>query len=160
MVARGGLGVGGVDVHVPRRLAGAGVGVDARDFAEGGALLRAVGRGEGLAGGSEAAAGEARGSRGLQLGEFGLEHRVLVPPLAEGALVQVQPVLLRADDHARAHEAHVRNDLVGREAMAVDKVCADEAACASEAGFAVNGDAAFFAVDGFVREGNEGPDHM
>lgn len=69
-------------------------------------------------------------------------------------------MLLRADDHARSHEAHVRDDLVGREAVAVDEVCADEAASAPEAGFAVDSDAALLVINGFVRERDEESDHV
>ncbi len=83
---------------------------------------------------------------GLRLREP-LLHAVLEPPLAEDVLVEVQPVLLRADHHARAHEAHKGDDLVARESVAVDEVRADEAAGAAESGLAVHG-------DGLVLDGN------
>ena len=63
VVARGGLGF--VQLHVPRRLAAARIGVDGRDLAERGALLDAIGRREGLAVGGEAARCDARGCRWL-----------------------------------------------------------------------------------------------
>ena len=49
-------------------------------------------------------------------------------------------MLLRADDHAGTHEAHEGDDFVGCEAVAVDEIGTDEAACAAESGFAVDGD--------------------
>lgn len=114
-VARKGRGGGG---------GGGGVG---GDFAKGGAALASAGRRKGLAIADVAAkfGGCAGGSDGLEGGEFGWQDRVFEPPFSERALVKVQPVLLRAYDHAGTHESHVRDDLVGREAMAVDEVCAD-----------------------------------
>ena len=64
------------------------------------------------------------GGGGQQVGELRL-HDVFPPPFAEGALVDVQPVLLGADDHAGPHEAHEGDDFVGGEAVPVDEVGAD-----------------------------------
>ena len=86
--------------------------------------------------------------------ETGLDA-LLDAPLAEGALVDVQPVLLRADDHAGTHEAHEGDGLVGGEGVAVDEVGADEAAGAAEPGLAVHGDGLLAADDGLVGEADE-----
>jgi hypothetical protein len=52
---------------------------------------------------------------------------LLDPPLSESSLVQVQPVLLRSNNHAGSHKPHERNNLVGSEAMAINQISTDEA---------------------------------
>ena len=59
------------------------------------------------------------------------------PPFSESALVEVQPVLLRTNNHAGSHETHKGNDFVRCEAVAVDEIGANEAACATKTGLAV-----------------------
>ena len=54
----------------------------------------------------------------------------------------MEPVLLGTDNHARAHEAHVCDNLVGGEAVLVDQVSPDEAASSSKSSLAVNCDTA------------------
>ena len=68
-------------------------------------------------------------------------------------------MLLWADDHPRTHESHVRDDLVGCEAMAVDEICSDQAACAAQSGFAVHCDSPFVDCDHFVRHIDKSADH-
>lgn len=47
-------------------------------------------------------------------------------------------MLLGSYDHARSHESHISNDFVGREAMLVDEVCADETPSSAKASLAMN----------------------
>ena len=125
-------GRGEVLVAVPCR---GGLLID-HDLAEGRALSAPVGRRVRLPIGNEAAL-EARGGGWLR-GKDRL-HGVLVPPAPELVLVQVQPVLLRTDYHARPHKAHIRNQLVRRPIMPVKQVRADQAACPPESSLAVHG---------------------
>lgn len=53
---------------------------------------------------------------------------LLDPPLSEGSLVEVQPVLLRSNNHAGPHKPHERDDLVGSEAVAINQVGTNETA--------------------------------
>ena len=96
-----------------------------------------------------------RGCHGMVIedGEF-LPHRVFEPPLAEGALIEVQPVLLWANHHSRSHEAHEGDALVGREAVAVDEVRSNQTSRATESRFTMDGNAFPFG-DGLRREANE-----
>lgn len=55
-------------------------------------------------------------------------------------------MLLRTDDHTRAHEAHVSNDFVCSETVSIDEVGADKTAGSSKTSLAVDGDA--LALDG------------
>ena len=61
-------------------------------------------------------------------------------------------MLLGTDHHARAHEAHVCDNLVGGEAVLVDQVCADQAASSSQSSFAVDCDTALLYCDHLVCE--------
>lgn len=143
------------------------------DLAEGGAsrvlLARSVGRRRGhlpVAGGTATATvtvavhpvsmggGRFGRSGGQDERQFGLDG-IFPPPFAKFALVEMEPVLLGADDHARSHEAHKGDDFVGGEAVPVDEIGADQAARTAEAGFAVDGDASFALVDCFVRQFDE-----
>lgn len=83
-----------------------------------------------------------RGDRG-RLGHL-LAHAVLKPPLAEGTLVEMQPMLLGANNHTGAHESHESNDLVRSKSIAVDEVGTDQASSATKTGLAVNSDTLFF----------------
>lgn len=70
---------------------------------------------------------------------------LLMPPFSEDTLIDVEPVLLRSNNHAGSHEAHEGDALVRCEAMAIDEVCADQTACPAETSFAV--DCYAFAAD-------------
>lgn len=140
--------------------AGWGAGFVVGEFAEGGAfgLLAAVwGRGGGLGVGEEfgaLAGGGFRGGGGEDQREF-FFHYVFPPPFSEGALVDVQPVLLGTDDHAGTHESHEGDYFVGGEAVPVDEVCADEAPGSAEAGFAVHRNSFVFDGDHFMGKLDE-----
>ena len=84
-----------------------------------------------------------------------LPHRVLAPPFTEFGLIQMQPMLLGPYDHAGSHEAHIGDDFVGGEAVCVDEVRTNEAACAPKASLAMHSDAALVGIDHFVREVDE-----
>lgn len=64
-------------------------------------------------------------------------------------------MLLGPNDHSGPHKAHIRDDLVCGEAIAVHEVCADETAGAAEAGLAVDGDVFPVHGNGRVREVDE-----
>lgn len=131
------------------------------DFAQrrpvGGASVRGrgclAGTNRRLLHGADRGAGNS-GVGGHLLAELALDA-LFDPPFTEDTLVDVKPVLLGADDHTGAHEAHKGNDLVSREAMAVDEVCTNEAACSSEAGLAVDSDAFLLDGDGLVCQSDE-----
>lgn len=80
---------------------------------------------------------------------------VLEPPLAELILVHVEPVLLRSNNHTRAHEAHESNELRRSEAIAVDEVGANEAASTAETSFAVNSNVLLVDGDNLVGKLDE-----
>ena len=101
--------------------------------------------------GDDGLSGRGRGLWDVKLG-FDL---VFDPPFAEGALIQMQPMLLRADDHTRAHETHKGNDFVGREAVAIDQISANETPCPTKTCLAVHGDASVLDGDHFVSELDE-----
>jgi hypothetical protein len=82
-------------------------------------------------------------------------NALLDPPLSEGSLVQMQPVLLGPNNHARSHKPHERNNLVGGETMAVDQIGANEAASTAQAGFAVNSHAPLLDSNRLVGHANE-----
>lgn len=67
-------------------------------------------------------------------------------------------MLLGADYHSRAHEAHVGNDLVRGEGMLVDEIRSDEAPRSSESGFAVNGNTLLLHSDHVVCQVDKLPD--
>lgn len=125
------------------RRGGSGAADDALGFARGGRgeLEVAIG-GEGVHG-DVGGGGGAGGAGGVV---------VLKVPLAELALVQVQPVLLGPDYHAGSHEPHECNDLVGGEAVSIYQVRPDQAPRAAQAGFAVHGDVLLVHRDGAVGE--------
>lgn len=64
-------------------------------------------------------------------------------------------MLLGADHHAGPHEAHICDNLVCCEAIAVHEVCADQTASAAESGLAVHGNMFAMDIDGRVREVDE-----
>jgi len=78
-----------------------------------------------------------------------------VPPLPEGTLVQVQPMLLWANHHTGAHEAHVGDDLIRSEAVLVDQVCSDEAPGPTQPSLAVNSNALLVYGNHLVRQVDE-----
>jgi len=61
-------------------------------------------------------------------------------------------MLLRANNHAGAHEAHVCDNLVGSEAMLVDQICANEAAGSSKTSLAMDSDSLALHCDHLVCE--------
>lgn len=79
-----------------------------------------------------------RGDR-CRLGEL-LAHAVFEPPFTERALVEVKPMLLRPDDHTRAHESHEGNDFVCTKPIPVDQIGADQASRATQSSLAVDSD--------------------
>lgn len=81
-----------------------------------------------------------------------------VGPCDEVVLVDVEPVLLRSDNHTGPHDAHESDDLVGSEGVLVDKVGADETTSTAEASFAVDGND-LVEVGHFLDEADELPDH-
>lgn len=85
---------------------------------------------------------------------------IFPPPLTKCSLVEMQPVLLGANDHTRTHESHVRNDLIGGKAIPVNEVCANEAACAAKPSLAVNRNGLVLDCDHVVRHSDELLDHM
>lgn len=102
------------------------------------------------------------GSLGYTLGRVGSHllaelplDALLEPPFPEDTLVQVKPVLLGANDHARTHEAHVGDDLVGGEAISVNEVGTNQAASATETSLAMNSNALLPDRDHLVSQANE-----
>jgi hypothetical protein len=64
-------------------------------------------------------------------------------------------MLLRSNDHSWPHETHECDHLVGSEAMAVDKICANQATCTAQASLAVDCDALLLFVDHDMCEVHE-----
>lgn len=69
-------------------------------------------------------------------------------------------MLLWADDHARTHEAHVGDDFVCSETVAIDEICTDEAACSAETCFAVDGNCLLLYDDHVMCFIDECTDHF
>lgn len=132
--------------------------VDVANLTKSSTLGAAVGGSESLAVASEASAvsrgGLCGGCRDHGSSNL-LSHGVLEPPLAESALVEMEPMLLGADNHTGTHEAHVCDDLVGSEAVLVNEVGTDQAASSSQTGLAVDSDSLALDSDHLVSEIDE-----
>lgn len=122
------------------------------------ALLAAIRRCEGLTVARHAvfARTELSRRRGHQESHLVL-HRILMPPLTEVALIEVQPVLLGTNDHAWAHESHESNYLIGRKAMTVDEIRSDETAGPTKTSFAVYCNCLVLVCDHIVSKVDELP---
>jgi hypothetical protein len=79
-----------------------------------------------------------------------LAHAIFEPPFAERSLVEVEPVLLRPNDHSRSHETHKCDDLVCGESVLVDQISTNQTACATETCLAVDRNALLFDGDHLV----------
>ena len=84
---------------------------------------------------------------------------VFPPPFTEGSLIEMEPMLLRANDHAGSHETHERYDFVGGKSMAIDQVCSYQTSCPTKPGFAVDSYRFILRVDHLVSQLDEFLDH-
>jgi hypothetical protein len=84
-----------------------------------------------------------------------LTHGILKPPFSESALVEMKPMLLWSDNHARTHESHESDDLVCGKPISVNQVSTDEAAGATQTSLAVDSNSPFFHGNHFVGHFDE-----
>lgn len=93
--------------------------------------------------------------RGGKLSSNSTLNALLNPPLSECTLVEVQPVLLWSDNHTRSHEAHKGYNLISSKAVAVDKICTNQASSSSETSLAVNSNALLLDGNGFMGQADK-----
>lgn len=72
----------------------------------------------------------------------------------------MQPMLLRTNDHAWTHKAHVSNDLVRSESMTINEICPNETASTTEPCLAMDSDCLVLHSDHLVGKSNEFLDHV
>lgn len=84
-----------------------------------------------------------------------LLNRILPPPFAERSLIEMQPVLLRTDDHPGPHKSHESDYLISGKSVTIDEICTDEASSSAKASFAVYRYCLLLYRDGFMSDFDE-----